>query len=305
MSLDDTFTARLARRKEKSQLRQLTVVGPDMVDFSSNAYLSLSAQAKIHSDYLKFMKTWSQSSSRLEKQSFLGSGGSRLLDGNSRLAETIERTISAFHGAPAALLFNSGFDANVGLFSTAPQLGDVIVYDELIHASVHDGMKLSRAAEKMPFRHNTVFRQDGASGPTNSLDEVLEMLVRRDHSKGISEGSSNVFIAVEGIYSMDGDVAPLADVVESVKKWLPRGNGYIIVDEAHSTGLLGPGGRGLVCQFELEDEIFARVHTFGKAMGCSGGKSFSHSQWHNTDDTKPLCSRLEPRESILSTMPAP
>ncbi|KAI9148774.1 Bifunctional dethiobiotin synthetase/7,8-diamino-pelargonic acid aminotransferase [Paramyrothecium foliicola] len=272
--LENTFTSLLARRKQRSQLRQLTLVGPDMVDFSSNSYLSLSGQPQIHNALLAFLQEKSTSCSTAEARSFLGSGGSRLLDGNSPFAEALERSIAAFHGAPAALLFNSGFDANIGLFSTVPQPGDTIVFDELIHASVHDGMKMSRAAQKVPFRHNSVFDSaEAAEGEAKSLDVVLQDLVSGEAGEAILCGKRNVFIAVEGIYSMDGDVAPLKDVVASVEARLPHGNGYIIVDEAHSTGFLGERGRGLVCELGLEDKIFARVHTFGKAMGCSGGVS--------------------------------
>ncbi|KAI8660119.1 Aminotran-1-2 domain-containing protein [Fusarium keratoplasticum] len=242
--LEEALAARLKAREEKSQLRRLTTFPADNVDFSSNAYLSLSLVPEIRSAY----------HSLLEKHAspppLLGSGGSRLLDGNSTLAESLERDIAAFHNAQAGLLFNSGFDANVGLVSCLPQPGNIIVYDELIHASAHDGMKLSRAGKKIPFKHNCI---EGEGG----LDEVL---------KGLADES--VFILVEGVYSMDGDVAPLQDIVACVKQRL--NNGYIIVDEAHSTGLYGKQGRGLVCELGLEKEIFARLHTFGKAMSSFG-----------------------------------
>jgi 8-amino-7-oxononanoate synthase len=176
------------------------------------------------------------------------------LDGNSTLAENLERDIAAFHNADAGLLFNSGFDANVGLVSCLPQPGDVVVYDELIHASAHDGMRLSRAGRRVSFKHNCVYGEGG-------LDDVLS---------GIG-GEKSVFILVEGVYSMDGDVAPLKEIVESVKSRVPT-NGYIIVDEAHSTGIFGYQGRGLVCELGLEKEIFARLHTFGKAMSSFGGE---------------------------------
>jgi 8-amino-7-oxononanoate synthase len=128
----------------------------------------------------------------------------------------------------------------------------------------------------IPFRYNTVFGLNKDSrGSTysllNCLDKVLETLTHRLYSNKVSKGEPNVFISVEGIYSMDGDVYPLADIVASVKKRLPRGNGYIISDETHSTGLLGNRGRGLVCKLELEREVVDRVHTFGKAMEFSGG----------------------------------
>ncbi|OHE93367.1 aminotransferase class I and II [Colletotrichum orchidophilum] len=286
--LDKVFAALLARREAKSQLRRLTLVPAGSADFSSNAYLSLSTHPDVQARYLARIKAHLEPSpspsrkvddgddrtrTKLNGSShsapLLGSGGSRLLDGNVSLAESLERDIAAFHRGPAGLLFNSGFDANVGLFSCAPQPGDIIVYDELIHASVHDGMKLSRAEKKIAFAHNTVEPTETQQWP-QSLTEVLSRLIDGEEGRPVREGRKRVFVAVEGVYSMDGDVAPLKKVVECVERLLPRGNGLVIVDEAHSTGLLGPRGRGLVCELGLEDRVWARVHTFGKAMSCSG-----------------------------------
>lgn len=235
----------LARRKENSTLRNLTLPKPGQVDFSSNDFLSLSTDARLKDAYLTELKN-----TRLP----LGSGGSRLLDGNSAYAETLERDIARFHGAEAGLLWNSGFDANAGFFSCVPQPGDVVVFDELIHASVHDGMRLSRAAQTIPFVHNSV----------TDLRRVLQKVAE-------TTDTCNVFVAVESIYSMDGDVAPLQQIVDTVNEIVGEGRGYIVVDEAHSTGVLGHEGRGLVCQLGLETRIFARLHTFGKALAGNGG----------------------------------
>ncbi|GKT51210.1 putative 8-amino-7-oxononanoate synthase [Colletotrichum spaethianum] len=276
--LDKVFAALLARRESKNQLRRLTLVPAGSADFSSNAYLSLSTHPDVQRRYLARIKAHlkpSKTPSNVDDDgsrdstALLGSGGSRLLDGNVSLAESLERDIAAFHRAPAGLLFNSGFDANVGLFSCVPQPGDIIVYDELIHASVHDGMKLSRAGKKVAFAHNTVEPTDAQKWP-QSLSEVLSRLTDGDEGRQVREGSKRVFVAVEGVYSMDGDVAPLREVVECVERHLPRGNGLLVVDEAHSTGLLGERGRGLVCELGLEDRVWARIHTFGKALSCSG-----------------------------------
>ncbi|KAK2030285.1 aminotransferase class I and II [Colletotrichum zoysiae] len=292
--LDKVFAAILARRESKGQLRKLTLVPAGTVDFSSNAYLSLSAHPDIRRRYLARIEAHQASSSSSSpapppngngdghghgvgdnNTPLLGSGGSRLLDGNASLAESLERDIAAFHRGPAGLLFNSGFDANVGLFACAPQPGDVVVYDELIHASVHDGMRLSRAAKKLAFAHNTVEEPVAAAAAgvrkwPPSLSEVLAGLTDGDGGRQVRDGSRRVFVAVEGVYSMDGDVAPLRRVVECVERHLPSGNGLVVVDEAHSTGLFGARGRGLVCELGLEDRVWARVHTFGKAMSCSG-----------------------------------
>ncbi|KAL6862213.1 PLP-dependent transferase [Trichoderma novae-zelandiae] len=281
-NLDKTLSAILSSRSSQGRLRRLTIPSPASVDFSSNGYLSLSSHPAVKAAYLSLLASHLQvqaHSAAAEPGCGLGSGGSRLLDGNSAFAEGLEAQIAGFHGAEAGLLFNSGFEANTGLFACVPQRGDVIVYDELIHASVHDGMRLSRA-QRIPFAHNQVHdaaaavktsEQDGQDkGKYPSLDALLRTLTQGPQGEAVQSGKTNIFIAVEGIYSMDGDAAPLEQIAECVEKNLPRGNGYIVVDEAHSTGILGPQGRGLVCQLGLQDRIWARVHTFGKAMGCSG-----------------------------------
>lgn len=245
--LDNVYAALLARRAAQGRLRRLTLPAPGAVDFSSNGYLSLAASGAVRAAYLARL----QAATALP----LGSGGSRLLDGNSAAAEALERAVAGFHGAAAGLLFGSGFDANTGLLGCAPRPGDVVVHDELVHASVHDGMRLGRA-RRVAFAHNRV------RGP-GGLDAVLAGLAA-------APGVGTVFVTVESVYSMDGDVAPLRDMVDCVERQLPRGNGCVVVDEAHATGWLGPGGRGLVSQLGLEERVWARVHTFGKALGCSG-----------------------------------
>lgn len=267
-SLESTFSSLISRRRSRSLLRRLTTVPPGTVDFSSNDYLSLSTNPEVRQTFLNLLGQEGHSSradqddepSTTPPPPQLGSRGSRLLDGNHPFADSLEALIAAHHNSPSALLFTSGFDANVGLFSCAPQPGDFIVYDELIHASVHDGMRLSRvpAARRLPFRHNCV----------NGLREVLGSLIRRED--GVREGDANVFVAVESVYSMDGDLAPLREMVDAVHEVLPRGNGYIIVDEAHATGIFGQRGRGLCCDLGVENKVFARVVTFGKALGSQG-----------------------------------
>lgn len=251
-SLERTLRDRLDQRYVNSTLRKLTTAPQVAVDFSSNDFLSLSTSPALRSAFIDELT---------KSPNFtLGSGGSRLLDGNSPYAIALEDEISAFHNASSGLLFNSGFDANAGVFACIPQSGDIIVHDELIHASVHDGMKMSRAAKKVPFPHNC----------TKQLKEILNGLV--DEDVMIGKGPKNVFIAVESVYSMDGDIAPLQEIIDIVEEILPYGNGHIIIDEAHGTGVIGPKGRGLVCELGLEDKVFARLHTFGKALASSGGE---------------------------------
>jgi 8-amino-7-oxononanoate synthase len=250
-SLEQKLGQHLQNRYLASRLRKLTTSPPGAVDFSSNDFLSLSTSPMLRSEFLAELDRHSDSLA-------IGSRGSRLLDGNSVYADRLEEEIAAFHAAPAGLLWNSGFDANSGFFACVPQVGDVIVHDELIHASVHDGMKLSRAARRIPFAHNSV----------EHLRQVLEGLLVED--LGLRRGSKSVFIAVESVYSMDGDLAPLVEIVRLKKELFPRKTCYIIVDEAHATGVIGRKGRGLVSHLELEKEVFARLHTFGKGLGCSG-----------------------------------
>ncbi|KAI1748842.1 PLP-dependent transferase [Xylaria castorea] len=281
-NLEVTLRDRLAQREYQGRLRHLDAPIPGLVDFSSNDYLSLSQNLILR----KVLIT--QLSEPRDKTSFaslngraLGSGGSRLLDGNSTFVEQLERKISEFHSSEAALLFTSAYDANVGLISCVPGTKDVILYDNLIHASIHDGMRLSRATKKISFAHESIIRHvrksnidikkdsssTGVKDP-RGLERKLKQLI---HSDGqVRSGVSNVFICLEALYSMDGDIADLQYVCDIVQSLLPNGNGYIIVDEAHSIGVLGDG-RGLVCQLGLQDRIWARVVGFGKAIGCAGG----------------------------------
>ncbi|ORY89959.1 pyridoxal phosphate-dependent transferase [Syncephalastrum racemosum] len=241
--LDDQLAAVLNKREQIAKLRRLVVNPNNAIDFSSNDFLGLAKSPVLRARLLQELATL---------PNMLGSGGSRLLDGNSQYALDLEDRIARFHGAESALLFNSGFDANSGLFGSLPQKGDIVVYDELVHASVHEGMRVSRAGRLIPFKHSDVA----------DLDRILA---------GLVPTRVNVFVAVETVYSMDGDVAPLQDIIQVLKKYWPeRENGYIVVDEAHATGVYGERGRGVVSQLGLEKEIFARLHTFGKAMASNG-----------------------------------
>jgi 8-amino-7-oxononanoate synthase len=244
MPLSDQLQSALTRRRQLSFFRALTLPRPNTADFSSNDFLSLSTNAEFRNEFLSEL----QSAGDFP----LGSGGSRLLDGNTPYTESLESRIATFLGAPCGLMFNSGFDANSGFFSCIPQPGDVVVYDELIHASVHEGMRLSRAAEKVKFLHNDV-------------EDLCRVLQR------VKQPGRNLFVAVEGLYSMDGDTAPLREIVEAVEN-ICQGTGYVVVDEAHSTGCFGPNGRGLTVSLGLQKRVFARLHTFGKSLASNGGE---------------------------------
>lgn len=225
------ITSKLDERKSAGLYRVLKPEN-NLIDFCSN-------------DYLGFAKS-TELKERIEKEIaglpyyLNGSTGSRLLSGNSNYTEDLEQQIAQFHKAEAGLIFNSGYDANVGLFSSLPQRGDTIISDELIHASIIDGVRLSHA-NRYTFKHNDL--------------ESLEAKLKQ--AKGIC------YVVIESVYSMDGDTPPIAEILLLTEKY----NAALIVDEAHALGL---HQRGLVCELGLEDRIFARVITFGKALGCHG-----------------------------------
>lgn len=227
----------LDKRKEQSLYRSLQH-HKGLTDFCSNDYLSFARRS------INDLK-----SARHEDEcQYAGATGSRSISGNTAFAEELESKLAAFHHAEAGLLFNSGYDANLGLFSCIARKEDTLICDELIHASIIDGCRLSYAG-RLRFAHNDV--------------HDLEKKLKHVQSRSI-EGS--VFVAIESVYSMDGDMAPLPEIAALCKKY----HANLIVDEAHATGVFGRQGRGLVNQCGLEQEVFARVHTFGKAMGCHG-----------------------------------
>lgn len=226
----------LERRKKEGALRS-TKIFRGLVDFCSNDYLGFSSTGALRDKVYAFVRS-------MEGQVMEGSTGSRLISGNSAMAESLEEYIASYHNAESALLFNSGYDANIGLFSSVPKRGDTVFYDELVHASIRDGIRMG-FARSFSFKHNDL----------------------KDFEKLISKASGNVYVVVESVYSMDGDIAPLKELVCICEK----NKFHLIVDEAHATGIFGTFGKGLVCEFLLEKKIFARLHTFGKALGTHGG----------------------------------
>lgn len=172
-----------------------------------------------------------------------GSTGSRLLTGNSVLCEQLEEHIARFHRAESCLIFNSGYAANLGLISALATPSTTFLYDLNIHASMIDGMRLGEG-KKFPFRHNDL--------------ESLEQRLKR--------ATPPIFVLIESIYSIHGDIAPLMEISQLCARYYA----HLIVDEAHATGNCGPYGEGLVCQLNLESHVFARIHTFSKALGAHG-----------------------------------
>uniref|UniRef100_A0A0B7KAQ2 Aminotransferase class I/classII large domain-containing protein n=1 Tax=Bionectria ochroleuca TaxID=29856 RepID=A0A0B7KAQ2_BIOOC len=224
---------------------------PDSVDFSTLDVLSLTSSGTMRRAYLEELAR--------HPEFKLNDGSSRLMS-DSEYTDAAEREIAEFHGAETALMLKSGWDANGAIMTAIPRPGDAIVYDELIHASVHEGMNLSLAATKVAFKHNDV----------DSFREVL--LNIRETQQLIREGKRCVLVSVESVYSMDGDVVPLKEMVVIGKEVFPEGVVQFIIDEAHSTGVIGEGGKGLVNELGLEKEIAVRMHTYGKALATSGGE---------------------------------
>ncbi len=236
MNLNDRIENYLQKRKEAHLFRQLTI-NQALVDFSSNDYLGFSRsafikqQVDIEYNTLKFTKN--------------GATGSRLLNGNSLLFEELEQLLAETHHSEAALLFNSGFDANVGLISTVVRPNDVIFYDELVHASIHQGMQLS-GAKLVAFLHNDMV----------DLEEKLKL-------KAVGQIG---FIITESLFSMEGDMPDLQKLADLASNYEVE----LIIDEAHSTGLFGSNGAGLCNVASIEAKCFARVYTFGKAIASHG-----------------------------------
>ncbi len=233
----------LEERSAAESLRSLSI-GRNLIDFCSNDYLGFS-RSQILKDKIR-----EEELRHVEQR--IGSTGSRLISGNSDYYESLERNIADFHGAASGLIFNSGYDANLGVFSSVPQRNDVILYDQLVHASIRDGIRLSHA-RAFSFDHNK----------SEALERRLKL---QSNEVNPSDAERSVYVAVESVYSMDGDCAPLAEMVEVCRRY----GANLIVDEAHATGVFGRQGEGIAVELGLENEIFARVHTFGKALGSHG-----------------------------------
>jgi 8-amino-7-oxononanoate synthase len=245
MSEEQTIRDELAALKNASLYRKLrsvagdqgpvlTVDGREVLNFSSNNYLGLANHPKLAAAAKEAIDRYG-----------CGSGASRLISGNMTLHEELERRLAEFKGTEAALIFNSGFQANTGILSTLAGEGDAIVSDALNHASIIDGCRLSRA-KTVVYSHC-------------DLDQ-LEAALKR------SEASRRKLIVTESIFSMDGDEAPLAAIVELAERY----GASVMVDEAHATGLFGAAGAGVVASLGLGDRVLVQMGTLGKALGGFG-----------------------------------
>ncbi|WP_395047223.1 aminotransferase class I/II-fold pyridoxal phosphate-dependent enzyme [Flavobacterium sp.] len=234
-----SLLAKLEQRKQNNALRSLPLRN-NLIDFSSNDYLGFSKSESIFDITHQFL---------LDRNIKInGATGSRLLSGNHRLYQETEDLIVKFHQSETALIFNSGYDANLGFFSAVPQRNDVILYDELCHASIRDGIQLSNA-KSYKFSHNDF--------------EDLEIKIKNLELKIKNQ---EVYIVTESVFSMDGDCPNLEELTQLSEKH----NCNLVIDEAHSLGVFGEKGQGLVQELQLQNKVFARIMTFGKGLGCHG-----------------------------------
>lgn len=235
MKLPETLAKKILQRTADSSLRRLPAANV-LTDFSSNDYLGFAKSETIFDRTHQFLLE--------HKIKINGATGSRLLSGNHTLFNTTEQFIAQFHQSESALLFNSGYDANIGFFGSVPQRNDVILFDELSHASIRDGIKNSNA-KSFKFNHNDL--------------EDLEIQIRKNTK-------SLTYVVTESVFSMDGDSPNLEELAKLCKKH----NCFLIVDEAHALGVFGEHGEGLVQSLNIHHLVFARIVTFGKSLGCHG-----------------------------------
>lgn len=227
---------KIETRKASHSLRQLGMSN-NLVDFSSNDYLGFSKCESIFNTTHDFLIQ--------NKITGNGATGSRLLSGNHPLYDRVETLLCNFHNCASALIFNSGYNANLGFFSCIPQRGDVILYDEYSHASIRDGISLSHA-KAFKFKHNDLGH--------------LKTLLKR------SKIYDTIYVVTESVFSMDGDTPDLQTLTTLCKTY----NAHLVIDEAHALGVFGDKGCGLIQDLHLEDVVFARIVTFGKGLGCHG-----------------------------------
>ncbi len=228
---------KIQHREQNNALRKLPIAN-DLIDFASNDYLGFANSIAIFDKAHNYLLD--------NNIKINGATGSRLLSGNHNLYQIAEDFIAKFHQSETALIFNSGYDANVGFFSSVPQRNDIILYDELCHASIRDGIQLSNA-KSYKFQHNNF--------------EDLETIIKRCHTELVE-----VYVVSESVFSMDGDASNIEELVTLCEKY----NCYLVIDEAHALGVFGGSGEGLIQYQGLQDKVFARIMTFGKALGCHG-----------------------------------
>ena len=261
MNFPKQLSEKLNQRDQNQSLRKLTPQN-NLIDFSSNDYLGFSSSEII------FNKTHQYLLNNSIKQN--GATGSRLLSGNHKVYQETEEFIANFHQSETALIFNSGYDANIGFFSSVPQRNDIILYDELCHASIRDGIIMSNA-KSYKFQHNDLedleklIQKQISIQKNNCQTELVEVL------------SNEVYIVTESVFSMDGDSPDL----ENLAKLSAKYNCLLVIDEAHAVGVFGEKGEGLIQELNLQNQVFARIITFGKALGCHGSAILGSEELKN------------------------
>jgi 8-amino-7-oxononanoate synthase len=240
MKIPKALQQKILFRKDSNALRKLPLPS-NGIDFSSNDYLGFAKNEEIFDATHQYLV---QNNIKIN-----GATGSRLISGNHNLYEITEKYIAAFHQTEAALIFNSGYDANVGFFSAVPQRNDVILYDELCHASIRDGIQMSHA-KSYKFQHNDY----------EDLESILIKLQTPNSEP------QTIYIVTESVFSMDGDTPNMETLVQLSEKY----QALLVVDEAHALGVFGEKGEGVIQSQQLQDKVFARIMTFGKGLGCHG-----------------------------------
>ena len=240
MKIPKALQQKILFRKDSNALRKLPIA-TNGIDFSSNDYLGFAKNEEIFEATHQYLV---QNNIKIN-----GASGSRLISGNHNLYDITEKYIAAFHQAEAALIFNSGYDANVGFFSAVPQRNDVILYDELCHASIRDGIQMSHA-KSYKFQHNNY--------------EDLETKIAKLQTPNSEQ--QTIYIVTESVFSMDGDTPNMETLVQLSEKY----QALLVVDEAHALGVFGEKGEGVIQSQQLQDKLFARIMTFGKGLGCHG-----------------------------------
>ena len=241
-SFPKSLSQKLLQREANNALRKLSI-GKNLIDFSSNDYLGFAYNEDLFHETHQYL---------IENNIKVnGATGSRLLSGNHNLYQITEDFIANFHQSETALIFNSGYDANVGFFSAVPQRNDIIFYDELCHASIRDGIQMSHA-KSYKFPHNNFAE--------------LEKRLIVCHTERSRDVFYDIYIVTESVFSMDGDTPNFEELAAVSKKY----NCYLVVDEAHAVGVFGEHGEGIAQSLNFHDKIFARIVTFGKGLGCHG-----------------------------------
>ena len=306
LSITERLRQQIAVRRQAGTLRSLSVInnssdkkegssidkGKSLIDFASNDYLGLAhcqqQASRVHEEYARLIL---HDPSEKDRRA-LGATGSRLLSGDSDIVRQLEQWLAKLHNSNAALLCNSGYDANLSVLSSIPTQSDCVVYDELCHNSIIMGLRMGRTTLKNmhAFRHNDV----------NHLQEILDKIINEATPNGSDGG---IFVVVESVYSMEGDIAPLQSICDLLLKPKFHPKASLIVDEAHGLGVYGKtnitdltlnydewhtnklseekfGGTGVLAALELEKHpsLLCAVFTFGKAAGCHGAVIVSQHQ---------------------------